>query len=412
MGEQKTVPIELDTKFSVGNPEVIQVKVTRLNGGSAILLVKGKSQGFSDLILFGNGPLHQSRSFRVVAKKQGAMADDGRHIFPPNSGVQMQPQGDGWLLKGQAKNLESWNNAKSWEHQSKGKVQSILKIHPMERLKAEQKITKLLQQAGFRKLEVKGVGNAILLQGDITSTQDKEFAESLAHEVFFNVRSQIRVPFERASNLRVHAKILELIHTNNRSLGIEWGQEVPGALHIGNLIGKANFQLDATLKIMEKTGQARLLAQPQLVLNEKGIAELKVGGEIPIHVKSRAFSGVQWKEYGLRLRIEVPGATRSLARSKITVDISGLDPNTGSDGVPGIRSSRMETEADLFLGKPVMLSGLMENRRREVTNAVPGLGSIPILGLLFQSKEFQENKSELVIILEARKRDTENDDSL
>lgn len=247
-----------------------------------------------------------------------------------------------------------------------------------------------------------GVGSTIILRGDVIDSLEKELAEKLAMEVFRGVRSHLRVPFESARSLRFHAKILELLNSDARTLGLDWGGTVPGALQLGKHLTKLNFQFDAVLKMLEKRGKARVLSQPQLLLNEKGVAELKVGGEIPVPLKGRSYSAVQWKPYGLFLRLEVPGAGRTKARAKISVEISGLDPSTGIEGIPGMRVSRLETTADMEQGKPVLLSGLMENRNAEKISIFPFLGDIPILGELFRSRDFQRNRSELVIWLEAR----------
>ena len=50
LGELTSLPVNANTRFSVGNGEVIQVRATHA-GEHSLLLVKGKSQGYSDLIL-------------------------------------------------------------------------------------------------------------------------------------------------------------------------------------------------------------------------------------------------------------------------------------------------------------------------------------------------------------------------
>lgn len=401
IGEQKGVPIARGARFSVGNPEVIHAKATQLSDGGSLLLVKGKGQGYSDIVVLSNDAPPKSLSFRVVTKLQRAVSQAGESALQ-GSGVKLEAQAGGWLLRGQAKNAEDWNASKAFEEQGKGKVQSLLKLHPLARLRAEQEIRRRMTQAGLGGVSVIGVGSTILLQGDVADTQEKELAEALAREVFRGARSHLRVPFESAQGLRFHAKILELLNSDVKALGLDWSGSTPGVLQIGKTFSKFGFQFDAVLKALERRGKARVLSQPQIYLNERGVAELRVGGEIPVPVKTRTYSNVQWKPYGLSLKLEVPGASRDRARAKISVEISGLDPNTGLDGVPGIRVSRMDTVVDLEKGKPVLLSGLMESRRSEQMAGLPLLADIPVLGELFRSKDFQQNRSELVIWLEAR----------
>lgn len=402
LGEQASLSVEPGTRFSVGNAEVIQVKATQLPGGRSLLLVKGKSQGYSDLILLADSGEKTSLAFRVVSKRQGALAKDGHRLLSAPAGVQLQPSGDGWVARGQTKNLDDWNVVKAIEDQGKGKVQNLLKLHPLERLRAESRIRALLTIGGIEGVEVRGAGNTLLLTGDARSQAEKERAEELGRQVVSGVRSEIRVPFERGARLRFRAKILELLKGSAGALGLQWQEGVPAALQVGTGTLKANLALEAALRLMEKKGQARLLSQPELLLNEKGVAELKVGGEIPIQLQTRHYSSVQWKPYGLLLRLELPGVSRGHARARITVEITSLDPANGAAGVPAMRVSRMDTQVDMEVGKAVLLSGLMENRESRNLSGIPLLGDIPVLGELFRSRDFQKSRSELVILIEAR----------
>ncbi|MGZ3704694.1 MAG: BON domain-containing protein [Bdellovibrionota bacterium] len=401
LGELTSIPVEAGTRFSVGNSDVIQVKTTQIAGGRSLLLVKGKSQGYSDLILLGEKGERRTMPFRVVSKRQAALAGDGKAIFSPASGLSLQTSGDGWLARGSARSLDDWNAERSLEAQGKGKVQSIAHLHPLERIRAESRIRRLLRDAGVSGVEVKSAGSTVLLFGDATSAAEKDLAESLAQEVIRDVRSQIRVPFEKGARLRFQARILEVLKDSALSLGLQWPDGVPNALQISNNFAKAGFSLDANLKLLERKGQARLLAQPQLLLNEKGVAELQVGGQIPIPLHSHLFSAVEWKQYGLSLKLELPGVSRNLARTHVIVEISTLDPANGADGVPALRLSKLDTQVDMELGKAVLLSGLMESRQSRNTAGLPFLSDIPVLGELFRSHDFQENRSELVILLEA-----------
>lgn len=400
IGEQRSIPLERNTKFSLGNPEVLSAKPTELATG-ALLLVKGKSQGYSDLLLLGSTGVQKTLRFRVVTKRQAAVGGDTQSFLSGKTEVRVTANGDGWMAKGKTKDIDEWNSLRVMEAQGKGRFHLMSRLHPLERLKAEVGIQKLFAAAGFSHLAVVGAGNFILLKGNCRSDSEKKLAESLAAQIFQGAVSQLRVPFESGGRVRFRARILEVIKSGAKEVGLDWEQGVPGMLKVGKNFSKADFGLSAALKLLEKRGQAKVLSEPELLLNEKGAAELKVGGEIPIPLRSKYSSGVQWKPYGLLLKLELPGMSDSLARAKILVEITSLDPANGVDGIPGMRVSRMETQVDLSVGRPVLLSGLMDRREARAASLLPGLGDIPILGELFRSNNFQENRSELAILLEA-----------
>jgi pilus assembly protein CpaC len=76
-----------------------------------------------------------------------------------------------------------------------------------------------------------------------------------------------------------------------------------------------------------------------------------------------------------------------------------LDASIKNDQIPGIKTNRIKTLVDGNLGKPLLLSGLLQEDLQETRSGLPGLSEIPILGKLFASEDYQNKRSELVAIL-------------
>jgi pilus assembly protein CpaC len=45
------------------------------------------------------------------------------------------------------------------------------------------------------------------------------------------------------------------------------------------------------------------------------------------------------------------------------------------------------------------LAGLLDDNLRELVTKFPGLGSVPVLGALFRSQQYQKGQTELVILV-------------
>jgi pilus assembly protein CpaC len=96
-----------------------------------------------------------------------------------------------------------------------------------------------------------------------------------------------------------------------------------------------------------------------------------------------------------------------LSKDKISIDVSPevseLDFTTAVllEGfvVPGLRTRRTSTTIELADGQSFAIAGLLRDSVRSVVQKYPLLGDIPILGALFQSKQFQKEESELIIIV-------------
>ena len=58
--------------------------------------------------------------------------------------------------------------------------------------------------------------------------------------------------------------------------------------------------------------------------------------------------------------------------------------------------------AGIIDGQTVVLGGIYETERRETISKVPFLGDIPAVGVLFRSKQLQNDKSELLIFVTPR----------
>jgi pilus assembly protein CpaC len=67
--------------------------------------------------------------------------------------------------------------------------------------------------------------------------------------------------------------------------------------------------------------------------------------------------------------------------------------------VPALSTRRAETEVDLKDGQSFGIAGLLDKRTTVQLSKMPGFGDIPILGLLFKSRNFQRSSTELMVIV-------------
>jgi len=53
-------------------------------------------------------------------------------------------------------------------------------------------------------------------------------------------------------------------------------------------------------------------------------------------------------------------------------------------------------------GQTFAIAGLVDNRTTEILSKVPGIGDLPVIGKLFQSKSLNRSKNELLVIVTPR----------
>jgi Flp pilus assembly secretin CpaC len=398
LGEQKTLPLSPSSRFSVGNPEVIQVKAIQAGGGAGRLLVKAKAQGYSDLLLIDGAGKETALRFRVVNKKQALIAQE----IGTDGGASIQPLGSLVQTKGLIKDLQQWKKIQFLTLGKERTVFSGAQLHPEAKIKAMASVQQILRETGNAShISARFVGDQLVLRGDAGSLEEKKLVESAVTKVLGGVISHIKVPFERERTFYVQARVVELLKGEARELGFDWTENESPNLKLAPRFFKLGLGWHAELKALEKKGAARLLAEPKLTVNEKGPASLLVGGEIPLPFRNRSSSGVQWKEYGLLLSLQNQGFSQGRLRTKVKLENSSLQGEFSREGgPPAIRKSSMETQVDLSLDRALMLSGLMEARSRQQVEGLPFLKDLPILGALFSSEDFQESRSELAIFLQ------------
>jgi pilus assembly protein CpaC len=91
--------------------------------------------------------------------------------------------------------------------------------------------------------------------------------------------------------------------------------------------------------------------------------------------------------------------------SSIVAEVSEPDQalsNVGNNGLIAFSKTRTETVVSLKEDQTLVLSGLLSNTGSHAANGIPGAKDIPVLGNLFKSKQFQNDRTELVVLVTPR----------
>ena len=174
-----------------------------------------------------------------------------------------------------------------------------------------------------------------------------------------------------------------------------------GTTPIASLTTTLNATTDFSIGARFDYGFTRVLSQPKLVCASGEKAEFLAGGEVPILVVTANQFAVEWKKFGIILNITPTADKSGNIGTEVYAEVSDIDRTLSirANGfeVPGFRIRDVKTNVTVKDGETIALSGLFNYTEDKEVSKVPLLGHIPILGELFKSRNFVDNKTELAI---------------
>lgn len=230
-----------------------------------------------------------------------------------------------------------------------------------------------------------------------SSTKDEIFQK---RELLQNIGIQwieSQQKLELADNIKVEIKIIEVKKEFSRTLGIRWPSEFSAQYLDGKLSQAQSF--DLKLQAYERDGEMKVLASPNLLCRSGKSAEFFAGGEFPVKLMGARQSEVIWKKYGIELKIKPVIDSIGQMSVELETTISSIDKSKTVDQVPALHSHKLMSHFDLAESKTIALSGLIKNESGESSEGLSYLADLPIIGSLFSSKDFLENRTELVILV-------------
>jgi type IV pilus assembly protein PilQ len=153
-----------------------------------------------------------------------------------------------------------------------------------------------------------------------------------------------------------------------------------------------DYLVDLELTALEAEGRGEIVSTPRVITaNQK---------------QSSGATTVQFKKAVLSLEVtpQITPDNNIIMDLRVHKDNVGDIISTGGLGgtVPSIDTRAVETQVLVEDGQTVVLGGIYETERRETITKVPFLGDIPAIGVLFRSKQLQNDKSELLIFVTPR----------
>ncbi|CAA7623942.1 Type II and III secretion system protein [Magnetospirillum sp. LM-5] len=279
------------------------------------------------------------------------------------------------------------------------------------------------------RLDVAGTGDTLVLSGSVRSDGVAAQARAIARRFVSaddKVISMIKVAADQQVLLQVRVaemqkSVLKELGMTNTLTSTGLGGGLAGSLALsttpvglgteiaGVVTASALNNLTNSLRMLEKQGLVKNLAEPNLMAVSGESASMLAGGEYPIPVPDKDTIKIEYKPFGVSLSF-LPVVLDSGAISlKIATEVSALSStnsvqvpfSTGTITIKAFTVRRANSTVELPSGGSVMIAGMLQNDIVSGLNGMPGAMDIPIIGSLLRSSSFQRAETELVVMVSA-----------
>ncbi|MEW6022106.1 MAG: type IV pilus secretin PilQ [Pseudomonadota bacterium] len=159
-----------------------------------------------------------------------------------------------------------------------------------------------------------------------------------------------------------------------------------------------NRFLNLELSALEADGKGKIISSPRVVTEDKMVAVIEQGIELPYQVASSSgATSIEFKKANLRLEV-LPQITPD-GNVVLEVDVSKDSKGEETRAGFAINTQHVKTKVMVENGGTVVLGGIYQQTERSNESKVPLLGDVPVLGYLFKTQGRESAKTELLVFI-------------
>lgn len=291
-------------------------------------------------------------------------------------------------------------------------------------------------------IEVKPAGNSILLVGNVANASEATQAVDIANAfvgttagLFSSSKGAVinSLTIRGRDQVMVKVVVSEVSRKAIKQLGInstgEWKLGnfsitpsldnplplQPQALAATAVTAGIGNSTNFTLRALERAGLSRVLAEPTVTAISGESAKFTAGGEVPVPSgyscdgTGLCTLGITYRPIGVALNFTPIVLSDNKISMRIATEVTELDfenqlrlsdtRNASQQVVnaPAFRVRKSDTTVELPSGGTLATAGLIQRVSKQSLNGFPGLMNLPVIGVLFRSRDYQREETELMI---------------
>jgi type IV pilus assembly protein PilQ len=156
-----------------------------------------------------------------------------------------------------------------------------------------------------------------------------------------------------------------------------------------------NLQLDA----LETAGYSKIMADPQIITQNRKLALIEAGEEIPYQeTTSSGATSVTFKKATLSLKVTPTTLPDGQIILELEISQNKISP-LAVNGTPAIQTQELKTQVIVHDGQTVILGGIYESSNSKIAHKIPLIANLPLIGSLLSHKNRHFIRKELLIFI-------------
>ncbi|RZT05819.1 pilus assembly protein CpaC [Duganella sp. CF402] len=365
---------------SVGNPAVLQAMLVAPD----TLYVVGVDIGSSNMIVQGRSGLCNVVEV-VVGIDPGGLQQALAALMPEEKNIQVSAAGDTLVISGTV--ADAPTAARVLE------LAAAFVRRPAQALEASGKA---------------GAGNNAAISNAPPATQAAQASARIVNFLNIGAPQQVMLEVKIAEVSKSLLDQLEAGVTLNFGGG-SWASTLSSNFVSGTLKSLLSIGNRGKIAADRQDALVRILAEPTVMAISGQEGSFLAGGRIFVPVgQDNNKVTLEEKEFGVGLRftptvlaggrinLRVAPEVSEISREGVGISVSGF---SGASVLPLITTRRASTTVELYDGQSFAIGGLIKNSQSTSINGLPLLGELPVLGALFRSTDFQQDRTELLFVV-------------
>ena len=210
----------------------------------------------------------------------------------------------------------------------------------------------------------------------------------------------------------------EIRKSRNGSWGINWfnGQiaavgapslnlsyaDPPGGDFVTDLTVAVTGQFPLEIDYLTARGWATTHDTHRVVVGDGSEASYEAGGQLNVQVVGNVGGQVEIIPFGTLLKLTPRLGRDNEVELAINAEVSDLDFTAVVNGIPSLRTNRIQSKVVMKIDETLALTGLVRRQDSSDRNGILGLSEIPILGYFFSSEDWVKDRTEAVLFITPR----------